>query len=190
MSDTNKMKKRFNSVYIATSLDGYIADADNGIAFLDTYPIPEGTDMGYDAFMSNIDALLMGRKTFETVLGFGIEWPYQKPVFVWSHTLYTVPKDLETKVQLVSGDTQEVLQAIHEKGYERLYIDGGKVIQSLLKENLIDEMIITTIPVILGTGISLFGETNGILKFKCIQSKVFENGLSQNVYISKRKVEC
>jgi dihydrofolate reductase len=189
MSDTNKMKKGFNSVYIATSLDGYIADADNGIAFLDTFPIAEGTDMGYDSFMANIDALLMGRKTFETVLGFGIEWPYKKPVFVWSHTLTTVPKELETKVQLVSGDTQEVLQSIHEKGFERLYIDGGQVIQSLLRENLIDEMIITTIPVILGAGIPLFGETKGMLKFHCTQSKVFENGLSQNVYVNKRLEE-
>ena len=182
MSDTNKMKKGFNSVYIATSLDGYIADADNSIVFLDTFPIAEGTDMGYDTFMSNIDALLMGRKTFETVLGFGIEWPYTKPVFVWSHTLTSVPKDLETKVQLVTGYTKEVLQSIHQKGFERLYIDGGQVIQSLLKENLIDEMIITTIPVVLGSGIPLFRETKQMLKFRCTGSKTFDNGLCQQVY--------
>lgn len=182
MSNTNKMDQPSHKVYIATSLDGFIADANGGIEFLDTFPIEEGTDMGYDHFINNIDALLMGRKTFDTVLGFGIEWPYKKPVFVWSHTLTSVPEELQNKVHLVSGNTLEVLQNIHEQGYMRLYIDGGMVIQSLLKENLIDEMIITTIPIVIGSGISLFGETKHTLKFRCTDSKVFENGLSQQVY--------
>jgi dihydrofolate reductase len=81
-----------NKVFIATSLDGFIADKNGSVDFLYEYPEPEGEDMGFYNFMFGIDALLMGRKTFETVLGFGVAWPYTKPVFVWSSTLKAIPQ--------------------------------------------------------------------------------------------------
>lgn len=171
-----------NSVYIATSLDGYIADAEGSVGFLDTFPFPEGDDMGYAAFMSKVDALLMGRKTFETVLSFGVEWPYSKPVFVWSQTISKIPEQLESRVRLVTGDVHEVLLNIHAQGFNRLYIDGGQVIQSFLREDLIDEMILTTIPVVLGGGIPLFGKTDGMLRFRCAQAQTWSNGLAQCRY--------
>jgi len=78
---------RTNSVFIATSLDGYIADRNGKIDWLNTIPNPDNNDMGYTEFTKGIDALLMGRKTFETVLGFDGDWPYNKPVFVLSNKL-------------------------------------------------------------------------------------------------------
>ncbi|MEO9871399.1 dihydrofolate reductase family protein [Ekhidna sp.] len=179
------MEKK-NSVYIATSLDGRIADRNDGIAWLDAIPIPEGKDMGYYAFTNNIDALLMGRNTFETVLGFDVEWPYEKPVFVLSNSLKEIPESHQGKAFLVSGTLSEVLDHIHKKGHLRLYIDGGSTIQSFLKEDLIDEMIITTFPIILGGGPSLFSELPMELKFDLIESKVYFDQLVQNHFIRKQ----
>lgn len=173
-----------NKVFIATSLDGFIADASGQVGFLDTFPMPEGDDMGYYAFIAQIDAILMGRKSFESVLGFGVEWPYTKPVFVWSSTLREVPEQLSSKVKLVSGGLNEILQTIHDAGYLNLYVDGGQVIQSFLRQELIDEMTITTIPVLLGAGIPLFGPLNEMIKFTCVHSKVYETGLVQSRFDS------
>jgi len=86
-----------NVVYIATSLDGYIADANGSLDWLNTVPNPDSTDYGFADFMDGIDALVMGRKTFETVLGFGGDWPYSKPVFVLSSTLKALPETLQCK---------------------------------------------------------------------------------------------
>ena len=168
-----------NRVYIATSLDGYIADANGKVDFLDTFPFPEGNDMGYAEFMSQTDAILMGRRSFETVLSFGIPWPYQKPVFVWSQTLSVVPESLQPNVFLVRGEAANVLTTIHAQGFTRLYIDGGQVIQSFLRADLIDDMIITTVPVLLGIGIPLFGEVPRMISFRCVRSETFSNGLVQ-----------
>ena len=168
-----------NRVYIATSLDGYIADSNGKVDFLDTFPFPEGNDMGYAEFMSQADAILMGRRSFETVISFGIPWPYQKPVFVWSQTLSVVPEPLQSNVFLVRGDVSDVLRTIHSQGFTRLYIDGGQVIQSFLRADLINEMIITTVPVLLGSGTPLFGEVPRMISFRCVRSETFSNGLVQ-----------
>ena len=93
-----------NSVYIGVSLDGYIADKDGGLDWLDFIPNPEGSDMGYYEFMSGIDALVMGRNTFEVVDGFDIDWPYKKPVFVLSNSLTEVPEKYKGKVYLLGGE--------------------------------------------------------------------------------------
>ncbi len=170
-------------MYIATSLDGYIADADGGVGFLDTLPMPDNDDMGFADFMERTDAILMGRKSFETVLGFGVQWPYTKPVFVWSRTLEGIPENLAEKVSLVEGDASQVLELIHCAGFFELYIDGGLTIQSFLKNDLIDEITITTIPVLLGGGIPLFGPLDGLLQFRCVRSKSYSNGLVQNLYL-------
>jgi len=147
-----------NKVYIATSLDGFISDKNGGIDFLDTFPEINTVDTGYHTFIADIDAMVMGRATFEKVLSFGIDWPYTMPVFVLSNTLKEVEEKYKDKVFLLNGSVQEVLEQIHSKGYHRLYIDGGKVIQDFLRVDKIDEMVITTIPVLLGEGIPLFGQ--------------------------------
>ncbi len=173
------MEKR-NKVFIATSLDGYIADKDGGIDWLHSVPNPDKIDMGYGEFIAQIDALVMGRKTFESVLSFGIDWPYHKPVFVLSNTLNNIPKKLENKAFLVKGEIKAVLGEIHKKGYPRLYIDGGKVIQGFLNEDLIDEMVITIIPILLGSGVPLFSDLTDKLEFECVSSRIFLEKIVQN----------
>lgn len=175
-----------NRVFIACSLDGYIADRNGEIDWLNTIPNPDQIDMGYHAFMERTDALLMGRKTFEKVLSFGIPWPYEKPVFIWSSKLKTVPQQLEGKVGVVASPVAKVLSGIHNKGYSQLYIDGGSTIQACLKEDLIDEMIITRIPFLLGGGIPLFGELPNRMRFSLVKSEVFLGEMVQDTYLRKR----
>jgi len=174
-----------NSVYIATSLDGYIADNDGNIEWLETFPEINNIDTGYASFVAGIDALVIGRNTFETVLGFDIEWPYTKPVFVVSSLLKEIPKELEGKVHLVSGEVSHVLEHIHKMGFYNLYIDGGRLIQSFLKEDVIEEMIITVIPVLLGSGIPLFGQQDNQVHFKCIRTSHFLDAIVQNHFVRK-----
>lgn len=172
-----------NSVFIATSIDGYIADKNGNIDWLHSIPNPDGIDMGYSEFMSQIDALIMGRKTFETVCGFDIDWPYTKPVFVLSNTLKSIPDKFVSKAELIKGDLIEIIKILNSKGFTNLYIDGGTTIQSFLNENLIDEMIITTIPILLGGGTSLFGQLSAPINFRCIESKIFLESVVQNHFV-------
>ncbi|MBI6118155.1 dihydrofolate reductase family protein [Salegentibacter maritimus] len=175
-----------NSIFIATSLDGYIADKNGGIDWLHSVPNPNNDDMGYLQFTNGIDALIMGRNTFETVIGFNVPWPYNKPVFVLSNKLKEIPESHKDKAFLVHGTLTEILGQIHKKGYERLYIDGGKTIRNFLKADLIDEMLLTTIPILLGGGSSLFGELPNELKFELIETKTFLNQISQRHYKRKK----
>jgi dihydrofolate reductase len=179
------MKKK-NSVYIATSLDGYIADKNGGIEWLDSIPIPDNEDIGYYNFTKDIDALVMGRTTFETVLGFDLDWPYKKPVFVLSTSMTEIPESHKGKAYLAQGTLSEILAQIHKKGCYRLYIDGGNTISGFLKEDLIDEMIITVFPVLLGGGAPLFSELPSPLDFELVASKVYFNQLEQHHYRRKR----
>jgi dihydrofolate reductase len=144
--------------------------------------------MGYVEFIDEIDALLMGRKTFETVLGFDIDWPYNKPVFVLSDKLTEIPESHKEKAFLVNGALTEILDQIHEKGLNRLYIDGGTTIQNFLKEDLIDEMVLSIIPILLGGGSSLFAELPNELEFELIGTKTYLNQITQNHY-KRRKTK-
>ena len=175
-----------NTVFIATSLDGYIADKDGGLDWLQTIPNPENLDMGYVDLIDRIDALIMGRKTFDTVINFDIEWPYSKPVFVLSNSMKSIPKGYEGKAEPISGSLSDVVAAIHQKGHENLYIDGGVTIQNFLKEDLIDELIITVIPILLGGGTPLFGELSKPMEFEHVKTEVFLNAIVQNHY--RRKI--
>ncbi len=171
-----------NIVYIATSLDGYIADKNDG---LDWLPSPDSADFGFEAFIDSIDALVMGKNTFQTVLAYGGEWFYSKPVFVVSSSLKEIPKHLEEKVFLIQGTPTEITNLLRKEGFENLYIDGGLTVQNFLKEDVIDELIITTIPTLLGDGKPLFGKQEKQLQFKCIESKVI-NKMVQNHFIKER----
>ncbi|MEZ5083789.1 MAG: dihydrofolate reductase family protein [Bacteroidales bacterium] len=175
-----------NSVFIATSLSGYIADKNGGLDWLQSIPNPENNDMGFVEFTNTIDALVMGRTTFETVIGFDVPWPYSKPVYVLSNKLKEIPESYKGKAHLVKGTLTEILEQIHAKGHERLYIDGGTTIRNFLKEDLIDEMVLTTIPIILGGGSSLFSELPNELKFELIGTKTYLNQVTQNHYKRKK----
>lgn len=171
-----------NIVFIATSLDGYIADKHGGLDWLQSVPNPDNIDMGFGPLMERVDALVMGRNTLEVVLSFGVEWPYSKPVFVLSNTLTQVPAGYEDKVFLVKGELKEVVQNLNEQGYKDLYIDGGKTVQGFLKEDLIDELCITTIPVLLGGGSPLFGDLDAMQAFQLIESRTYLDAIVQTTY--------
>ena len=174
-----------NYVYIATSLDGYIATPDGGVDWLMDIPNPTGSDYGFAEFMSGIDALVMGRNTFEKVLSFG-QWPYDKPVFVLSRTLQTVPEHLAGKVEIVRDDVVPLVSALNERGHVDLYIDGGRVIQSFLKADLIDEMIITRVSILLGDGVPLFGTLADPLTFAHTKTETLSDMLIQSHYTRAR----
>ena len=179
-------KEKQNLVFIAQSLDGYIADKNGALDWLFSTPNPEQIDMGYSEFINRVDAIVMGRTTFETVSNFDCDWPYTVPVFVLSNKLESLDPEYKGKVEIVKGSIPEVLEQIHKKGYHSLYIDGGQVIQSFLKEDLIDEMILTTIPILLGGGYSLFGDLDKAMAFDLVKSEVFLDAIVQSSYKRKR----
>ena len=172
-----------NKVFIATSLDGYIADKNGGIDWLHSVPNPDNIDLGYSEFISTIDAIVMGRNTFETVCNFDIDWPYTIPVFVLSNSLSQLPNEYQDKAELVKGSAQQITEKINKKGFNHLYIDGGSTIRGFLQEDMIDEMIITTIPILLGGGISLFGEMEHQLNFRCTKTTLFLDAIVQSHFI-------
>ena len=178
-----------NIVYIATSLDGYIADTDGGIDWLNAIPNPEQSDLGYAGFISGIDALVMGRNTFDKVSGFDCPWPYTKPVFLLSNTMRSIPDEYKDKVHLVAGELKDVVAKLNRQGYENLYIDGGITIQNFLAQDLIDELIITRIPVVLGGGLPLFGTTEQKLWFEHVNTEVMLDALVQSHYRRKSVTE-
>jgi len=147
-----------NYVYIATSLDGYIADIEEKLDWLPTPSEDINLEINYPEFINSIDAIVMGKNTFNIVCSFDVEWPYLKPVFVVSNSIKEVPEKYKGKIQLLNGSVEDILKEVHSKGYKNLYIDGGVNIQNFLKEDLIDEIIITTIPVLLGGGKPLFSK--------------------------------
>ena len=174
-----------NIVYIATSIDGYIADKEGGLDWLHVIPNPDHSDLGFGVFLDRIDAIVMGRKTFDTVCSFDCDWPYSKPVLVLSNSLASIPKEYKEKAELIRGPLVEVLKILNQKGYKNLYIDGGFTIQNFLKEDLIDEMIITRIPILLGGGIPLFGELFEKMTFEHVKTEVLLNAMVQSHYRRK-----
>lgn len=174
-----------NYVYIATSLDGYIATSDDGLDWLYAVPNPDNDDYGYADFIKGIDALVMGRKTFEKVLTFD-SWPYTKPVFVLSNSLNQLPEVVKNKAEKVSGVLRMLVKQLNAKGYRNLYVDGGSTIRSFLAEDLIDEMTITRVPVLLGSGIPLFTQLTDTLTFEHQKTEVLSSALVKSHYIRTR----
>ena len=170
------------SVFIATSLDGFIARKDGDIDWLmnPEYEI-EGEDFGYSEYISTVDAILMGRNSFDKVLTFG-EWPYQIPVVVLTSRTVEIPEDLEGRVSVSSGTVSEILKEMEKRGYNHLYIDGGKTIQQFLNAGAINEITITLIPVLIGEGIPLFADLDDDIKLKHKSTRSYKTGLVQNIY--------
>jgi len=170
-----------NYVYIATSLDGYIATEDGSVDWLSEIPNPNDSDYGFNDFIQGVDAIVMGRKTFEKVLSFG-QWPYTKKVFVLSSKLKEVPKEVTDKAEIIAGDIKDITADLNKKGFMNLYIDGGKTVQSFLREGLIDEMVITRIPVLLGSGIPLFGKLDKPIRFDEVETEILDELLVKSHY--------
>jgi dihydrofolate reductase len=175
-----------NIVYIGTSLDGYISAADGGLDWLSYVPIPEGDDLGFSEFMARVDAVVMGRRTFETLIGFGVGWHYPKPGIILSSTLQSAPEEFADHVQIASGTPREIVELARKQGFENLYVDGGITVQRFLREDLIDELIITEIPLLLGGGNRLFGELSKPLGFELVDTKILANQLVKKHLRRKR----
>ena len=175
------------SIYIATTLDGFIARENGELDWLPgsdgEVPIDsENEDFGFNAFMKSIDALIMGRNTYELVISTG-SWPYgNKRVIVLSNTLRNLADGIPNTVELKSELPNDIYNNLKNSGAKHLYIDGGKTIQGFLNSGLIDEIIITRVPVLIGTGIPLFGPLNNDKKLKHIETQTFKNGFVQTKY--------
>lgn len=170
-----------NYVYVATSLDGYIADVEEKLNWLPKQDVELDFELGFDKFIDMIDVIVMGTNTFNIVCSFDVGWPYVKPVFIVSNSITKLPTKYENKAHLIKGSPKDILKNLHSKGYKNLYIDGGINIQNFLREDLIDEMIITVIPILLGSGKPLFSELSNRLHFRCVSSNI-EKGIAQNHY--------
>ncbi len=174
-------------IFLAMSLDGYIARQDDGLDWLMKQPT-EGEDHGFDAFMASVDCLIMGSNTFHTVLGFG-EWPYTKPVIVLSRTMTedNIPCHLKDKTALFSGTPKEAMDFAWSHGYRRAYVDGGKVVQAFLREDLIQDMVVTVVPILIGHGKSLFGAINSDKDLDLVECKPYPSGLVRLKYAVKEQ---
>jgi dihydrofolate reductase len=168
------------SVYIATSLDGFIARKSGDLDWLP--PGKEGDeDFGYTGFMSTVDHIVMGRNTFEKVLTFD-GWHYDKKVIVLTSRDLTIPPELVNKVEALSLSPHELIHEMGRRGAKGIYLDGGVTIQRFLQESLVDEMTITTIPILLGEGLPLFGKLEKDVRLELVKSQSFKNGFVQNKY--------
>ncbi len=170
---------RKQSVFIATSLDGFIARRNGDIDWL-TENEQSDEDYGYSEFIASIDALVMGRYTFEKVLSFG-KWPYKGPVIVLSTRSIEIPKRL-SQVQQFSGSPAEIVDQLAGKGYNHLYVDGGKTIQGFLRAGFIQKLTITRIPVLIGEGIPLFGRVEKDVRLEHLSTKTYQNGFVKSRY--------
>lgn len=169
-------------VFIAASLDGFIAREDGDIDWLLARDASD-EEHGYARFIAEIDAILMGRGTYEKVQALD-PWPYERPVVVLSATLAgaPVPERLAGKVRVVDLSPEDALVALGAEGCRRVYVDGGKLIQSFLRRELIDDLVITLVPVLLGSGRPLFGALEADVSLVHEGTVSFPSGLVQTRY--------
>lgn len=171
------------SVFIATSLDGFIARPNGD---LDWLPGADGTaleeDHGYNAFIATVDVVVIGRGTFEKVLSFGA-WPYAAmPVRVLSSRDVEIPTSLPPCVEAMSGPPAEVVAELSRQGFRHAYVDGGRTIQGFLAAGLIQKLILTRIPILLGQGIPLFGALPRDVPLRHVRTRAMAGGLVQSEY--------
>jgi len=167
------------SVFVGTSVDGFIARPNGDLDFL---PVGGGEPHGYNEFMASVDALVIGRKTFETVLGFAA-WPYgTKRVVVLS----SGPVDLSAVrggvVEQMAGTPAEIVSKLAASGAHHLYVDGGITIQGFLRAGLVQRLIITRVPVLIGDGIPLFGTLPRDLRLNHVETQHYPSGLVKSEY--------
>jgi dihydrofolate reductase len=167
------------SVFIGTSVDGFIARSNGDLDFL---PEGGGEPHGYDEFIASVDTIVIGRKTFETVLAFS-EWPYGKKRVV---VLSSQPVDLSAVrggvVEWMAGSPAEIVSKLAATGAKHAYIDGGITIQRFLRAGLIQRLIITRVPVLIGDGIPLFGSLPHDVRLRHVSTQHYPSGLVKSEY--------
>ena len=167
------------SVFVGTSVDGFIARVNGDFDFL---PAGGGEPHGYEEFMATVDALVMGRNTFEVVVKME-PWPYgEKPVFVLSsRPLTRVPPGV--LVEQMAGEPAEIVAQLDARSIRHVYVDGGITIQQFLRAGLIQRLIITRVPVLIGTGIPLFGAVPCDIRLQHVATRQYASGMVQSEYL-------
>ncbi len=167
------------SVFVGVSVDGFIARRDGALDFL---PTGGGEPHGYEEFIATIDALVIGRNTFETVLGFP-EWPYgDKRVVVLSSRPLDFAAVRGGNVEQMAGPPQEIAAKLAASGVQHVYVDGGITIQRFLRAGLVDRLTITRVPVLIGDGISLFGSLPRDVQLQHVATNIYPSGLVKSEY--------
>jgi len=167
------------SIYIAQSLDGYIARQDGSLDWLE-YGHEGDEDYGFKGFIKDIDALVLGRNTYEVVSSFD-QWPYEgKRVIVLSQTL----KQVRQEAELFAGKLTELTAKLHSDGIQHVWVDGGITVSKFLEAGLVDDLTVSVIPVFLGQGIPLFNPMKQELTCRLISTKTYPSGLVQLRYDS------
>jgi dihydrofolate reductase len=167
------------SVFIGTSVDGFIARPNDDLDFL---PEGGGEPHGYNEFIASVGAIVIGRKTFEKVLTFGA-WPYgDKRVVVLSSRHLDLSKAIGGVVEQMAGSPAEIVSQLAARGVHNLYIDGGVTIQRFLRAGAIQRLIITRVPVLIGDGIPLFGKLPHDIQLRHIATRHYPSGLVQSEY--------
>jgi dihydrofolate reductase len=172
------------SVFVGTSLDGFIARPNGSFDFL---PADGGEPHGYDEFIASVDAIVMGRNTFETVLTLGA-WPYgdKRVVVLSSRPLSGSLADLSAAsggvVEQMAAPPAEIVSQLAASGAHHLYVDGGITIQQFLRAGLIHRLIITRVPVLIGEGIPLFGSLPHDIQLRHITTRHYPSGLVSSEY--------
>jgi dihydrofolate reductase len=167
------------SVFVGTSVDGFIARANGDFDFL---PEGGGEPHGYNEFMASVDAIVIGRKTFEKVLSFEA-WPYgSKRVVILSSRPLDLSAAAGGVVEQMAGPPAEIVSELAARGINRLYIDGGITIQRFLRAGQIQRLIITRVPVLIGEGIPLFGALPRDIRLRHVATRHYPSGLVQSEY--------
>lgn len=175
------------TVYCGVSVDGFIARPDGSVDFLDGFEPAlidgEPTDMGFGALLESVDALIMGRNTFDMVIDSGFDWPYgETPVFVLTHRPLDIAAKLKELVEPVELEPAELLGVLSSRFVEHVYVDGGQTVQDFLREGLVDDIVVTTVPILIGEGIPLFGQLKADVRLELVETTTFSNGFVQHHY--------
>ena len=168
-------------LYIATSIDGYIAQTDGDIDWLIEYPNPERNDYGYKDFFNSVDTVILGGNTYRGIISMDVLWPYKdKETYIVTRN----PYDFEKNIHYITDNIiEEIIQLRQKEGKDIWLAGGGRLTTILLNNDLVDEMIITVIPIIMGRGISLFPNKPKPSDWKAVESQKFANGVSQTKFI-------
>ncbi len=172
-------------VFVGTSLDGFIARRDGSIDFLDVAS-GGGDDGGFTAFLQGVDALVMGRATYDQVLTFD-QWAYgDKPIVVLTHRPLPPPRWPQARVEAMAGEPADVLAKLAQRGWTRLYVDGGQVVHQFLRAGLVDRLVVTRLPVLIGEGINLFCPLPSDIRLRHVTTRTYGEGLVQSEYAVAR----
>lgn len=168
------------SVFVGTSLDGFLARTNGDLDFL---PADGGEPHGYNEFIASIDAIVIGRNTFEKVLTFGPQWPYgHRRVVVLSSRKLDLPAIKGANIEQMAGSPQQIVSQLAGSGARNLYVDGGITIQCFLRAGLIQRLIITRVPVLIGEGIPLFGPLPHDIRLRHVATRQYPSGLVTSEY--------